>query len=200
MGGLKLILSWFPIGTHQILPLIASLGWPGGRSPTPFTPTETVLIQAFSRSRSVLKKGLGKKVGMNNCRALFQLVMFGLFVSARVESELMRAHSVIWWGVYFFWTVRLPFFLASFKFFFSATPCENEHLFVGKCKTFFFSSATSGCWSLVISYKMDTSKLLKSMQQQATQLVTPTFQRLSSDQDDFIMMRKQEKTLYLFYG
>ena len=59
---------------------------------------------------------------------------------------------------------------------------------------------TSGCWSLVISYKMDTSKLLKSMQQQATQLVTPTFQRLSSDQDDFIMMRKQEKTLYLFYG
>ena len=45
---------------------------------------------------------------------------------------------------------------------------------------------------------MDTSKLLKSMQQQATQLVTPTFQRLSSDQDDFIMMRKQEKTLYLF--
>ena len=202
MGGLKLILSWFPIGTHQILPLIASLGWPGGRSPTPFTPTETVLIQAFSRSRSVLKKGLGKKVGMNNCRALFQLVMFGLFVSAHswVESELMRAHSVIWWGVYFFWTVRLPFFLASFKFFFfSATPCENEHLFVGKCKTF-FSSATSGCWSLVISYKMDTSKLLKSMQQQATQLVTPTFQRLSSDQDDFIMMRKQEKTLYLFYG
>ena len=200
MGGLKLILSWFPIGTHQILPLIASLGWPGGRSPT-FYSNWDCTYSGISRSRSVLKKGLGKKVGMNNCRALFQLVMFGLFVSARVESELMRAHSVIWWGVYFFWTVRLPFFLASFKFFFfSATPCENEHLFVGKCKTFFFSSATSGCWSLVISYKMDTSKLLKSMQQQATQLVTPTFQRLSSDQDDFIMMRKQEKTLYLFYG
>ena len=117
MGGLKLILSWFPIGTHQILPLIASLGWPGGRSPT-FYSNWDCTYSGISRSRSVLKKGLGKKVGMNNCRALFQLVMFGLFVSARVESELMRAHSVIWWGVYFFWTVRLPFFLASFKFFF----------------------------------------------------------------------------------
>ena len=135
MGGLKLILSWFPIGTHQILPLIASLGWPGGRSPTPFTPTETVLIQAFSRSRSVLKKGLGKKVGMNNCRALFQLVMFGLFVSARVESELMRAHSVIWWGVYFFWTVRLPFFLASFKFFFfQPRPVKTSTFLLGSAK------------------------------------------------------------------
>ena len=135
MGGLKLILSWFPIGTHQILPLIASLGWPGGRSPTPFTPTETVLIQAFSRSRSVLKKGLGKKVGMNNFRALFQLVMFGLFVSARVESELMRAHSVIWWGVYFFWTVRLPFFLASFKFFFfQPRPVKTSTFLLGSAK------------------------------------------------------------------
>ena len=134
MGGLKLILSWFPIGTHQILPLIASLGWPGGRSPT-FYSNWDCTYSGISRSRSVLKKGLGKKVGMNNWRALFQLVMFGLFVSARVESELMRAHSVIWWGVYFFWTVRLPFFLASFKFFFfQPRPVKTSTFLLGSAK------------------------------------------------------------------
>ena len=47
---------------------------------------------------------------------------------------------------------------------------------------------------------MDTSKLLKSMQQQATQLVTPTFQRLFTQPRWLHNDEEARKKLYIFFS
>ena len=116
----------------------------------------------------------------------------------------MRAHSVILWEEStFFWTVRLPFFLASFKFFFSATPCENEHLFVGKCKTFFswvFSKLLLESRVLSFHTKWTPQNFLKVCNNKQPNWSRLHFNGSSPNQDDFIMMRKQEKKLYIFFS
>ena len=114
----------------------------------------------------------------------------------------MRAHSVILWEEStFFWTVRLPFFLASFKFFFSATPCENEHLFVGKCKTFFswvFSKLLLESRVLSFHTKWTPQNFLKVCNNKQPNWSRLHFNGSSPNQDDFIMMRKQEKNFISF--